>query len=133
MTGHTGPGGVRGHTGWWGTVLEAPDGPALARFYARLLGWEIDHEEPGYAAMAPPGSTAYLGFQTSGGFVPPVWPPVEGAQRMTMHVDVGVAGLDAAVADAVAMRATPAGHQPQDDIRVMLDPAGHPFCLYLDE
>jgi hypothetical protein len=23
-----------------------------------------------------------------------------------------------------------AGFQPQDDVRVMLDPAGHPFCLY---
>jgi hypothetical protein len=23
-------------------------------------------------------------------------------------------------------------HQPQDDVRVMLDPAGHPFCLYVD-
>jgi hypothetical protein len=22
--------------------------------------------------------------------------------------------------------------QPQDEVRVMLDPAGHPFCLYLD-
>jgi len=23
-----------------------------------------------------------------------------------------------------------AAFQPQDDVRVMLDPAGHPFCLY---
>jgi len=23
--------------------------------------------------------------------------------------------------------------QPQADVRVMLDPAGHPFCLYTDE
>jgi hypothetical protein len=23
-----------------------------------------------------------------------------------------------------------AGHQPQPDVRVLLDPAGHPFCLY---
>jgi len=22
--------------------------------------------------------------------------------------------------------------QPQDDVRVMLDPAGHPFCLFAD-
>ena len=26
----------------------------------------------------------------------------------------------------------PAGYQPQQTVRVMLDPAGHPFCLYLD-
>jgi hypothetical protein len=23
--------------------------------------------------------------------------------------------------------------EPQEDVRVLLDPAGHPFCLYLDE
>jgi hypothetical protein len=23
--------------------------------------------------------------------------------------------------------------QPQDDVRVMLDPAGHPFCLYVSQ
>ncbi|WP_169501813.1 VOC family protein [Kribbella catacumbae] len=25
-----------------------------------------------------------------------------------------------------------AAYQPQDNVRVMLDPDGHPFCLYLD-
>ena len=35
------------------------------------------------------------------------------------------------VAHAVAQGATLAGFQPQEDVRVCLDPAGHPFCLYL--
>jgi hypothetical protein len=26
-----------------------------------------------------------------------------------------------------------AGFQPQDHVRVLLDPAGHPFCLYVGE
>jgi hypothetical protein len=25
-----------------------------------------------------------------------------------------------------------ASYQPQEHVRVMLDPAGHPFCLYVD-
>ena len=29
---------------WWGVVLDAPDGPALAHFYADLLGWTIVDE-----------------------------------------------------------------------------------------
>ena len=29
--------------------------------------------------------------------------------------------------------ATVAEFQPQDNVRVLLDPAGHPFCLYVDE
>ena len=37
-----------------------------------------------------------------------------------------------AVAEAAALGAREAEFQPQDDVRVMLDPAGHPFCLYLD-
>ena len=40
--------------------------------------------------------------------------------------------LDAAVSDAVAAGARLAEFQPQDDVRVLLDPAGHPFCLWLD-
>ena len=28
--------------------------------------------------------------------------------------------------------ATLAGFQPQEDVRVLYDPAGHPFCLYFD-
>jgi len=37
------------------------------------------------------------------------------------------------VAHAVSVGAEVAAHQPQDTARVMLDPAGHPFCLYLGE
>jgi hypothetical protein len=35
------------------------------------------------------------------------------------------------VAHAVELGARQADFQPQDDVRVMLDPDGHPFCLYL--
>ncbi|WP_232821653.1 VOC family protein [Desertihabitans aurantiacus] len=31
-----------------------------------------------------------------------------------------------------ALGASLAEHQPQKDVRVMLDPDGHPFCLYPD-
>jgi Glyoxalase-like domain len=41
--------------------------------------------------------------------------------------------LDAAVADAVALGARVAAFQPQDNVRVLLDPAGHPFCLCRDD
>jgi hypothetical protein len=34
------------------------------------------------------------------------------------------------VAWAQEAGATVAGHQPQPDVRVMLDPDGHPFCLF---
>jgi hypothetical protein len=71
--------------------------------------------------------------QRSPEYVPPVWPPVDGRQQMMTHLDVEVADLDAAVADASGMGARLADVQPQDDVRVMLDPAGHPFCLYVSQ
>ncbi len=116
---------------WWGVVLDAPDARALARFYARLLGWEIDTDKPDWATVAPPDGVAYLGFQTSPEYVSPAWPPADGQQQMMLHLDLEVSDLDAAVADAVEIGATLAAHQPQDKVRVLLDPAGHPFCLYL--
>jgi len=123
---------IRGRTGWWGVVLEAPDAGVLAHFYTEVLGWPITSEEAGWVTIARPGTVSYLSFNSSAGYVPPVWPAAEGQQQMMLHVDVGVDDLDAAVADAVAAGATVASFQAQDDVRVLLDPAGHPFCLYLE-
>ncbi len=64
---------------------------------------------------------------------PPVWPSVAGEQLMMTHPDVGVADLAAGVQWAVDQGAVVAGHQPQSDARVMLDPEGHPFCLFPDD
>jgi catechol 2,3-dioxygenase-like lactoylglutathione lyase family enzyme len=116
-------------------VLEAPDAAALARFYAELLGWPIVSEDADNATIGPPDGVAYLAFQTSEGYVPPVWPAAAsaaGAQQMMMHLDFEVSDLAAAVGHAVELGAHQAEHQPQDHVRVMLDPAGHPFCLYVD-
>ena len=49
-----------------------------------------------------------------------------------MHLDIEVDDLEAAGAQAVAAGAFLAEHQPQEDVRVYLDPAGHPFCLWVD-
>ncbi|KUO02651.1 glyoxalase [Streptomyces caeruleatus] len=115
---------------WWGIVLEAPDPQALARFYSELLGWEIAKEDAEGAAIAPPEGVAYIAFQLSDGYVPPVWPAQAGAQRITMHLDFEVVDLREAVAHALELGARESDHQPQDNVRVLIDPAGHPFCLY---
>jgi hypothetical protein len=62
-----------------------------------------------------------------------VWPAPEGEQRPMMHFDFQVGDLDDAAAEAVALGASVAKFQPQPNVRVLLDPAGHPFCLCLDE
>jgi catechol 2,3-dioxygenase-like lactoylglutathione lyase family enzyme len=114
---------------WWGTAVEAPDPGALARFYSELLGWPIVHEEPGTTILRAPEGPIHIVFQQATDYQPPHWPPVDGRQRTMMHFDFQVGDLDSAVADAVALGATVADHQPQDHVRVLFDPAGHPFCL----
>ncbi|MFE2296790.1 VOC family protein [Streptomyces sp. NPDC059445] len=117
---------------WWGTTIEAPDPSALASFYSGLLGWPVGHEEPGTAVVAASPQGPFLVFQRAEGYRAPVWPPVDGRQRPMMHLDFQVGDLDEAVAEAVALGATVSDSQPQDNVRVLLDPAGHPFCLCLD-
>ncbi len=111
--------------------LSAPDPGALARFYARLLGWEVGAEEPDWVVLRDPAGGVGLAFQTEPGYRRPVWPAGPGDQQMMAHLEIRVDDLDAAAAHARACGATPAPHQPQDDVRVYLDPAGHPFCLWL--
>ncbi|MEU5528647.1 VOC family protein [Micromonospora chersina] len=113
------------------TVLDASDARELAGFYERLLGWSRDEDEPDWVVLAAADGGAGLAFQTEPAYVPPVWPAGPGDPQMMAHLDIKVDDLDAASAYAVSVGATVADFQPQDDVRVHLDPAGHPFCLYL--
>ncbi|MFJ1594089.1 VOC family protein [Kitasatospora albolonga] len=118
------------------TVLDAPDAAELADFYRRLLGWETVREEPGWVQLVPPGGGSGLAFQTEEAYTPPVWPAPAaspGDQLMMLHLDFEVTDLEAGVAHAVAEGAIPAEFQPQHDVRVLLDPAGHPFCLVVSD
>jgi catechol 2,3-dioxygenase-like lactoylglutathione lyase family enzyme len=125
--------GIRGLSGWFGTVLSARDPVALAHFYRDLLGLEIARESPDWVTVGMPGTTHYLAFAIDEHHEPPTWPSRPGLSTMQLHLDVGVDDLAAAVEDAVALGAELAEFQPQDEVRVMLDPAGHPFCLYTDD
>jgi catechol 2,3-dioxygenase-like lactoylglutathione lyase family enzyme len=110
----------------------------LARFYARLLDRVVTTEEPagpdggGWAQIRPPegepGPT--LNFEYERNFRRPVWPSVPGEQNASQHLDIWVDDLEAAVQWAVSLGATVAGFQPQERVRVMIDPDGHPFCLF---
>ncbi len=49
-----------------------------------------------------------------------------------LHLDILVDDLQAAGAHALEAGATLANYQPQEHVHVYLDPAGHPFCLFID-
>ena len=112
------------------TVLGAPDPQALGAFYARLLGWNVITNDPDWVMVRPPAGGSGLSFQHEPEYVPPVWPGKRGEPQMMMHLDIAVGDVDAGVAWAREGGARLADFQPEQDVRVMLDPAGHPFCLF---
>jgi len=112
--------------------LDARDPHGLADFYSYIVGWPVTRVEPDGAAIAVPGTTAFISFQRNASFRPPTWPTSTGDQQIMLHLDVAVDELDEAVRDAVAHGATVSDFQPQATVRVLLDPEGHPFCLYAD-
>ena len=125
---------IRGREGqgWLGVVLNAPNARALAYFYRDLLGWELADDEPDWCTMQMPDLPVNLAFQTESQYVPPVWPAAPGQPQMQLHLELEVTDLEGATRDAVALGARLPEHQPQETVRVLLDPAGHPFCLYTD-
>jgi len=113
------------------TVLDSEDAQELAGFYQRLLGWEVRSNEPDWASLKSPTGGAGLSFQTNRTYVRPTWPAHPGDQQMQLHLDIEVDDLAAAGDHALRAGATLADFQPQEDVRIYLDPAGHPFCLWI--
>jgi catechol 2,3-dioxygenase-like lactoylglutathione lyase family enzyme len=123
-------------------TIMAPDPRALAEFYARLLGRPVTTSEgpreghpaaDGWAQIRAAEGTGEvtLNFEFEEQWKRPRWPAEPGAQNASQHLDIAVDDLDAATQHAVAQGAVLAQYQPQDSVRVLLDPAGHPFCLFV--
>lgn len=126
-----------------GPVLDAPDVGELAAFYNRLLGWDVDEIEgprPGYppgdgwAILRPAEGGTKIEIQWEEHYQRPVWPGAPGRPGMQLHLDFWVEDVATGVAWAMECGATEAEPQPPDRdpalLRIMLDPAGHPFCLW---
>lgn len=113
-------------------AIDCPDPRALAEFYGRLLGWEIDEAESGdrWVEIADPAGGPRLAFQLVPNYRPPTWP--SGERPQMMHLDIQVSDLDEGQRRAIAAGAT-ALPQPPDQLesnfRVYADPEGHPFCM----
>jgi predicted enzyme related to lactoylglutathione lyase len=114
-----------------GIVLDSLAARDLAAFYQRLLGWSVEQDEPDWVKLRAPGGGPGLSFQTEAAYRRPTWPSGAGDQQMMVHLDIAVDDLNAAGAHASAAGAVLAQYQPQDGVRVYLDPAGHPFCLFV--
>jgi catechol 2,3-dioxygenase-like lactoylglutathione lyase family enzyme len=120
---------------WTGVCLDCADARELADFYADLFGWEIaGGDGKDWIQLRDPGGGVGLNIQGEEWYQPPVWPERTDSLHKMMHFEVLVDDMEAAVAHAIDAGATVASPQPADRdqraLRVMLDPAGHPFCLF---
>jgi catechol 2,3-dioxygenase-like lactoylglutathione lyase family enzyme len=108
-------------------TFDCPDPAELARFYGEALGLPVVHSSDDFVLLGREGATG-LGFSRLAGYQRPTWP--DPAQEKRAHLDLGVDDLDAAQARLLALGATEPPSQPEPDRwRVLLDPAGHPFCI----
>ncbi|WP_231859285.1 VOC family protein [Actinoplanes missouriensis] len=107
-----------------GVSLDSDDPQAHADFYSRLLDAEISYSSETFAFI----QSAHLGFVKVEKHVAPTWPNPDVPKQS--HLELGVDDLDSGEAAIVALGATKPEFQPQPDRwRVLLDPAGHPFCI----
>lgn len=107
-------------------TIDCRDPREAATFYAELLGWETAYDSDEAVMLASP-SGVQLGFGKVEGHQPPSWPDEGG--RKQFHLDLDTADIPAVEARALELGATLADPQPGETWRVLIDPAGHPFCL----
>lgn len=106
-------------------TLDCADPRVEAAFWSAMLGWDVAAVEDEYAMLT--GPTSALGFGRVPDYQPPTWPDTGGTKQF--HFDLAVDDIPTAEARAVQLGASVPEDQPGETWRVLLDPAGHPFCL----
>ncbi|KUN78233.1 glyoxalase [Streptomyces bungoensis] len=108
-------------------TFDCPDPAELARFYGDALGLPVAFSTDDFVLLGQDGA-AGLGFNRLADYRRPTWP--DPAQEKQAHLELGVDDLDDAETHLLSLGAVKPGHQPDPDRwRVLLDPAGHPFCI----
>ncbi|WP_433325878.1 VOC family protein [Spirillospora sp. CA-294931] len=129
-------------------VLDATDARQLAEFYRRLLGlrYRPGHEPPPAGRPDPAGGDwlvlcdaagrPQLAFQQVDTLPEATWP--DGPVPQQLHLDLTVestAALDVQHDRALDLGARllhDRSDDPEEPLRVYADPAGHPFCIFLE-
>ncbi|MER6570561.1 VOC family protein [Streptomyces sp. NPDC001093] len=108
-------------------TFDCADPAELARFYGELLGMSVLFSTDDFVLLGKEGATG-LGFNRLADYRPPTWP--DPAQEKQAHIELGVDDLDSAEKRLLDLGARKPEFQPGEERwRVLLDPAGHPFCI----
>jgi hypothetical protein len=107
-------------------ALDCAEPAPLADFWAALVGGEVAFRSDTFCAIKT--DVGWLAAVRVEDYEPPTWPDARTPKQM--HLDLKVDDLDRAQSEAVQLGARLPDTQPAPDrYRVLLDPAGHPFCL----
>ena len=106
----------------------------VVAFYVGLTGLEAVEREDRWVALRGTAADMSVNVQAEDWYTRPVWPERRDVPTKMMHFEVQVGDVAAAVESVVALGGQQAEPQPPDrdprTLRVMLDPADHPFCLW---
>ena len=108
-------------------TLDCAEVTPVADFWKAALDYEQVASDGENYAMLQGGSGPALGFGKVEGYEPPGWPNQHGSKQF--HLDLAADDIDAETERLVGLGATLAEPQPGETWRVLLDPAGHPFCV----
>jgi hypothetical protein len=129
-------------------VLDGTDARVLAEFYRKLFGLEYrpgdeppaagepDERGADWLVLRNPHGGPQLAFQQVTELTPTTWPDDRVPQQLHLDTCVSsVAELDAQHARALDLGAKlvfDRSDDPGEPLRVYADPAGHPFCIFVD-
>jgi catechol 2,3-dioxygenase-like lactoylglutathione lyase family enzyme len=117
-------------------VFECADPDEEGRFWEAMLGYARHHDGPDWVTIVDVADrTRRLSFQRVEDHVEPTWPARDRPQQA--HFDLLVQDLDSADEQAMALGARRLAadvvvHEGES-FRVYADPAGHPFCLIVQD
>jgi RimJ/RimL family protein N-acetyltransferase len=108
-------------------VVDCREAEPVARFWAAATGGEIVRRDADSAWLEVGGRLVI--WREVPEHRPPTWPAPD--VPLQSHLDFFIDDLDAAEAALLKLGARPAPHSPprEEGLVVLLDPAGHPFCI----
>ena len=108
-------------------TLDCAEIVPLAEFWREALGYEQVSSDGESYAMLKGGDGPALGLGRIEGYQAPGWPNEHGSKQF--HLDLAAEDVEAEAERLVGLGATLVDPQPGETWRVLLDPAGHPFCV----
>lgn len=128
-------------------VIDTTDARRAAEFWRQLLGlvYRPGDEQPGpgvddlkgrdWLNLRLPDGTPLLAFQQVSELTPSTWPEDHVPQQLHLDLTVrDVDELDAVQHAVLALGGTlrlDRSDDPEEPLRVFVDPDGHPFCVFV--